>query len=462
MNRDAAAILLVRGAGDDLEVFLVERAPELRFFGGYHAAPGGVREQADGPDGAGGDDRPALLRCAARELHEEIGVELAPEALREVCRIRTPPFAPVRYDTLFVLGRLPDGQTPRIAPGELVGGRFVRPADALAAWRAGEILIVPPVILLLELLAHGDVEAFVRDAAALAHDYRAGRLHRVQFTPGIVLAPLRTPTLPPATTTNCLIVGRDRLLVIDPGTPHADEHERLFALLDELCAHGATLHAIVLTHHHPDHSGGVRAVQERCSMPVRGHPLTLARLPDGCRAGEPIEDGSRIALGTAPDGSDGWHLQAIFTPGHDRGHLCFRDNRYGALIAGDMISTVSTIVIDPPEGHMRTYLDSLRRLRGIEFDMLYPAHGPAVRNGRAVVERYLAHRAQRQGKLVAALAGAPASVEELLPVVYADTDARLHALAARSLLAGLQMLEEDGRARQRARRWELTPDGRRP
>ncbi len=496
-NRDAAAVLLVRGTGTDLEVCLVERAPELRFFGGYLALPGGVRSEVDatlagvGPNepGAGRGDDAELRWCAVRELFEETGVlllaanaanadparrralreallrgETAPwrafaqdarlrPDLRDVCRIRTPPFAPVRYDTLFVLADLPAGEQPDVWPGELTGGRFWRPADALAAWRRGLVLIVPPVLILLEALVGRDGDGFAAAAGAIADSYRAGRLHRVRFSPGIVMASVATPTLPPATTTNCLIVGEERLYVVDPGTPDRAEQDRLCALLAEMRGEGRVVAGVLLTHQHADHSGGAAAMSARFDLEVRAHATTLACLPAGLRLGPPIGDGERIALGTAPDGSAGWHLEAVFTPGHARGHLSFAESRYGALIAGDMISTVSTIVIDPPEGHMRTYLQSLERLRALPMTTLYPAHGPAVRDGQRVVEHYLSHRAQRQRRLAEALGRGPATVEQLLPVVYDDTDVRMYRWAARSLLAGLQMLEEEGRAAERDGVW---------
>ena len=133
-----------------------------------------------------------------------------------------------------------------------------------------------------------------------------------------------------------------RVTIVDPGTPYEEEQERLFALLDELCDEGAEVEAVVCTHHHPDHVGAVEAVSARYGEPVRGHALTLDRLAPA-RRGAAIAEGDRVALGTAPDGSEGWHLEAFFTPGHDRGHLVFRESRYRAVIAGDMLSTVATI-----------------------------------------------------------------------------------------------------------------------
>lgn len=495
VTRNAAAILLLRGSGRDREVFLVERSPELRFFGGYWAFPGGVRAPEDGADEAGADTVP-LRRCAVRELFEETGVLLEP-ALRgvavdrrtavrkamladapadapspwlelcgaargervvsDVCRILTPPFAPMRYDTLFVRAELPAGETPDVWPGELMQGRFVRPADALSAWRRGELLLVPPAVIMLEhLAAAADIAEFDAAIGETARSYADGKLHRVRFSPGVLLASLKSPTLPPATTTNCYIVGTDRLWVVDPAPPAASEQARLFDLLDELVAEGARLEGILVTHHHVDHVGAVVATSKRYGLSVRGHPRTLERLPPGFLRGAVLHDGETIPLGRAPDGRDGWHLQAVFTPGHDQGHLCFRESRYDAVIVGDMLSTVSTIVIDPPEGHLRTYLASLEKLLSVPMTTLYPAHGPAVRDGHKVVKQYLRHRAQREQKVLAALAEGPGSEADLLPKVYWDVDQRMLKIAARSLAAGLEKLAEDGAVtRGQDGRWRL-------
>lgn len=495
--RNAAAVFVVRGEGPSLEVLLVERARSLRFFGGYLAAPGGVRHRVDGPDDAAEGDLEALRRCGLRELFEETGLlprageeglvpygleelrrglieekaaafsawretlerEVDRRHLVEICRIRTPPFAPVRYDTVFWLARARPDAKPRLWPGELTSARFWRPADALAAWRRGEVAIVPPVVILLEALRDGDVDAFLKRAAETARAYREGKLHRVRFTPGILMASLTTPTLPPATTTNCLIVGEERLFIVDPASPLPTEQERLFDLLEDLRAEGRELEAILLTHHHPDHVGGVAATSQRFDLPVVGHPLTLSRLAEAVRLGEPLHDGDRIDLGRAPDGSPGWTLEALFTPGHDRGHLCFQESRYRALIAGDMVSTLSTIVIDPPEGHLQTYLDSLERLLGREVGTLYPAHGPAFLDGPALLKHYLAHRRRRHRKLRHAVAQGRGTIKELLEVVYDDVDEAQHPLAARSLLAGLEKLREDGEAVEENGRWTWVSNG---
>jgi len=501
-RRTAAALLITKGEGAERQVFLAERAPELRFFGGYWALPGGTV----GPEDGTGDA--ALQQCADRELFEETGLlrhrlpptrtsgdalrtareqllayerteaenkppspwrslisdATAPLPMRALCRIETPPFAPVRYDTVFFHVPLEEcvagtaAARPEVWSGELLQGRFWLPSQALASWRNGDLLLVPPVIILLEhLAATTDFEAFAKAIAATADGYQRGRLHQVRFSPGIVMAPIRTETLPPATTTNCCIVGTDRLWVVDPGSPFPDEQQRLVELLREMTSGGARVEGILVTHHHRDHTAGVNALSQALDLPVRGHPLTLSRLMPGFRAGAAIDDGMRVPLGRSPDGQGGWELLALHTPGHDRGHLCFRESRYGTVLAGDMLSTVSTIIVDPPEGHLATYLHSLEKLLLGPMTTLYPAHGPAMRDGHRLVKQYIRHRRQRETTLLQALEKQPGTAEELLPKVYWDADPKLFPFALRSLQAGLQKLREEERAIETNGRWSLVP-----
>jgi glyoxylase-like metal-dependent hydrolase (beta-lactamase superfamily II) len=114
---------------------------------------------------------------------------------------------------------------------------------------------------------------------------------------------------------------------------------------------------------------------------------------------------------------------------------------------------MSTIIVDPPEGHLATYLRSLERLLQLPLATLCPAHGPAVRQGERLVKQYLRHRRQRETTLLGALADGGGTLQELLPKVYWDADPKLYRFAARSLLAGLEKLAEEGRARLDGERW---------
>ena len=486
-------MLLTRGSGASLEVFLVERSPKLRFFGGYWAFPGGVVEELDARPG---DDGPAaaLERCALRELFEETGVLLASleaaidegdrlglrerlietgveasgwgelaaplgrarEELRLLTTITTPAISTIRHRTPFFHLELPVGQMPRILPGELTRGEFLPVARILASWRRGEMAVVPPVLFLLELLRDGDLEAFFERAAEAGRALAAGRLNRVRYTPGILVAPLLTPTLPPAVCTNTLLVGEERIFVVDPGSPEPAEHLRLFETIDRWRDEGRELAAVLLTHHHHDHVGALSAVCSRYSLPVLAHRETLARVETGGLETRELEHGETLKLGTAPDGRPDWRLHVRHTPGHAPGHLVFIEDRFRAVLAGDLVSTLSTIVIDPPEGHLRTYLESLRAMVGEDLGVIHPAHGPGVRNGREVLEAMLRHRSEREEKLIGAMGEGPQTREELLPVVYDDVAEELQHAASRSLLAGLVKLAEEERVTEESDgRWRL-------
>jgi glyoxylase-like metal-dependent hydrolase (beta-lactamase superfamily II)/8-oxo-dGTP pyrophosphatase MutT (NUDIX family) len=491
-HRIATAVLLTRPGNETGEVFLVLRSAKLRFFGGYWAFPGGVVDAIDVVGEADGEE--THRRCALRELFEETGVLVAalaervgaaargalrrgllghsedsladwrelvddtPQALTSVhpfARVTTPPFAPLRYRTRFVHVELPRGETPSVIPGELDEGRFFAPEEALASWTRGERLIVPPALFLLGILRESALEPALERASRACGVLASGGLHQVRNVPGIWMLPLRTPTIPPATTTNAYLVGEQELYLVDPATYEASERERLFAFVDERVSEGRRVAGVLVTHHHPDHVGSVEEAAERYRVPVHAHALTLERLPGRPRETRVIEDGSTIALGRAPDGSAGWHLTAFHTPGHDRGHLVFLDSRYRALIAGDLVSTLSTIVIDPPEGHLATYLASLRRMLAEPLGILHPAHGPVARDAHALLRSYLEHRSAREESLVAALAEGNATIEECLPRVYADVERALWPYAARSLAAGLEKLVEEGRASRSGGRWQL-------
>jgi glyoxylase-like metal-dependent hydrolase (beta-lactamase superfamily II)/8-oxo-dGTP pyrophosphatase MutT (NUDIX family) len=486
----ASTVILSRGPDDEPEIYLTKRAPELKFFGGYWVFPGGnLNRKIDYHDESDSLDL-ALVRCAVREILEEIDVlsstlgkdfskeekqklklilKDSPEQWQQfladfgtdfdriepVFRITTPPFIPIRFDTQFMHVRAHADEEPEIDNYELVDGCFMKPQVAVDAWEQGEMEIAPPVLFLLRLLAEHSLTDFMSHAIEETQELDNGRLHRVFFSPGIFMAPLSTPTIPPATTTNTLIVGTEKLFIIDPATPDESEQARLFEKMNALLAEGKTFEAILLTHHHIDHVAAVNAVSQRYQIPVRAHEECYKRIEAGYIKGEPLKDGDRIELGTAPDGSSDWHLTVIHTPGHAVDHLCYLESRYHAAIVGDMLSTISTILIDPPEGHMQTYLDSLNRLLEYPIRTLYPSHGPANRDGASLIRQYLQHRKEREEAVINALSNEPQSIDELLPKVYDDVPEAIYPVASRSLLAGLIKLEEEAVCEQGQQGWLL-------
>ena len=255
---------------------------------------------------------------------------------------------------------------------------------------------------------------------------------------GVRVLPVRTPTLPPATHTNCLIVGDRELAVIEPATPYERDRRALDAVLDALVAGGARVVAILLTHHHQDHVGYAAGLRERTGAPLHAHPLTAARVP--FPIDRPIEDGARIDL-------DGGHaLEAVFTPGHAPGHLVFHDRASGVAYAGDMVAGTGTILIDPSDdGDMARYLESLERLGRLGARALVPSHGPVLDDPAAATAKLVAHRLMRERKVLEAIAPTGSTTAEVLARAYDDTSMLLWPLAARSLEAHLVKLEREGR-----------------
>jgi glyoxylase-like metal-dependent hydrolase (beta-lactamase superfamily II)/8-oxo-dGTP pyrophosphatase MutT (NUDIX family) len=489
----AASVLLARGSSD---LFIVRRAEKLRFFGGFFAFPGGKVAASDGEipladtePGAGGAGVAAeRYVAAARELFEETGVLLARQSdgsfpvtgstlqyLRRkmmaenlpfgqvlarleatvragdflpLGRVVTPAFVPTRFDTVFFFARLPANQQAEIWPGELDYGEWATADAILERWTRGEYLVSPPTVVLLKAFCNRAVEEAGISLGKLFRTWEAGEIHPIYFSPQVQLIPLHTHSLPPSTHTNAYLVGRDPAYLLDPGTGYAEEQERLFALLDAFEAEDGRLTAVVLTHHHPDHIGAANACAARYGVPILAHPLTAQALQGQIAVTRRIEAGDHLELGTAPDGSGPWHLEAIHTPGHASGHLAFYQPHYRLLFAGDMVSTLSSVVIAPPDGDLAVYLHSLERLRAYDCRLLLPAHGSASAQPRKAIDECIAHRAKREYQLLAALGSVPRGVSELARELYKGLPAQMMRFAELQVLAGLQKLAAEGHAQK--------------
>lgn len=436
-----ASVAILWRTSPQLQVFLVRRSLSLRFLPGYWSFPGGKQESTDsGP-----------IAAARRELEEETGV-LAPEStFVESGRWVTPPAA-MRFDTLFFLTPLPNGHDPdfRCSDGELMDGRWISPNLALQEFEQGALLLNAPVLGVLRALTKGIDGAAIR-AQTIASHYEKSWPRLRPVTGGISAIPLRTPTLPPATHTNCYVVGTDTMIVVDPASPDKDEREALTQALDERIASGDRLSEIWLTHHHRDHLGAAEFLSERYQVPICAHEETRKLTRDYCRVDKILRDGERRRLG----GQLPTELECVFTPGHARGHLCFLEHHTRAMLVGDMLASQGSILIDPSDGNMSDYLRSLSQMNELAARLLLPAHGHALSEPAKAIGDYIAHREMRESKVQNALRDSPQELESLVARVYSDTPTFLHGLAQRSLLSHLLKLQEEGRAKEFQELWSL-------
>jgi glyoxylase-like metal-dependent hydrolase (beta-lactamase superfamily II) len=218
--------------------------------------------------------------------------------------------------------------------------------------------------------------------------------------------------------TRTYLVGNRRVVVIDPG-PDAQAHVRALVM----AAREADEVRIVLTHGHADHAAAARPVADALGAEVLGPPL-----PEVDRV---IGDGDAIETDQGP-------LVAIHTPGHTLDHLCFHWPVARALFAGDLLlGEGDTTWVAEYRGCVADYFDSLERLREIDLDVIYPAHGPPLEDAAGAIDRFEAHRRERVRQVEAALRELSRfDVDELMTHVYGDTvPDGLHGAAARSLAA---------------------------
>lgn len=416
---------------------------------------------------------------------------------------------PRRFDVPFLVARMPAGQQPVADEAEQFEPCWVRPADALERHKAGGFFIIFPTIRTLQRLqTYATVQA-VLDACArndeplwtscpraglvqgaeeryMEHEAPFGELalvcpdgqmvhhldwqheQPVQLLKNVQRLTAPNPGFMTGPGTNSYVVGDPASghIVIDPGPDEPAHIERLWR------AAGGRIQAIVCTHSHPDHSPGAPRLQALCvaagleKPPILGLPSAPTSRENSRFTPERVlADGEQLVLlGQSGDATVSHTLEVLHTPGHAANHLCLALVEDGLLFTGDHILNGSTTVIDPPDGNMAAYLDSLDKLdaacerHGIEF--LLPAHGyvlgdlrrtadnlsaPLQGGARVAIAHLKAHRLAREAKVARAMQAAPeGSMDDWVKLAYDDVPDRLWPVAKRSLMAHVERIQSLG------------------
>jgi glyoxylase-like metal-dependent hydrolase (beta-lactamase superfamily II) len=248
--------------------------------------------------------------------------------------------------------------------------------------------------------------------------------------------------------TGTYIVGEGEVAVIDPGP---DDAAHVEAILDAV--KGERVTHIVITHTHRDHSPAAAPLKAATGAKTYGFGPHGSGRPDAEHAGEDVEEGGdasfrpdvRVRDGDLIRGS-GWTLEAVWTPGHTSNHLCYRLAEENVLFPGDHVMGWSTTIVSPPDGDMASYMASLRKLAARSEAAYWPTHGPSIPDPQAFVRALIAHREAREAQIVECLKAGVGRIPAMVERMYVEVDRRLHPAAARSVLAHLIHMVEEGRA----------------
>ena len=431
--------------------------------------------------------QPFAAQCTAR------GLRLAADSVYLLAHWTGDRDLPRRFEVPFLVARMPEGQEPVADETEQFEPVWVRPADALARHEAGLFFMIYPTIRTLQRLAKFDATQAVLDA--VAHEQplwvscpRAGLLGGTEARymedempfgelalvcpDGQIVHPLDwqteravpllrnvqrltapNPGVMTGPGTNSYLVGDPAtgFIAIDPGPADAEHLDKLWR------AAGGDIRMIVCTHSHPDHSPGAAPLQALCVQSGKAKPPILglpsaptARAASAFTPDRSLQNNELVVLESqGPAGNITHTLQVIHTPGHAANHLCLLLVEDALLFSGDHILNGSTTVVDPPDGNMADYLDSLDRLdavcaaQGVEF--ILPAHGYVlggpVNGARGAIAKLKAHRLAREAKVLAAMQALPqGSMDDWVQHAYDDVPPRMWPVAQRSLLAHVERI----------------------
>ena len=483
--RSSASVMLSRNSDSGHEVLMGHRSPELPAFPDLWSFPGGGISRVDRKSAM---DYPQLLaergsdRLAAftllREMVEEVGIspdgkggflEVEDEVRERVCEDKsawikevesgnisivdfdchviteriTPPQSPMRFHNLFFHVMLEDSMAePSFPPGrsEFDEFRWWDPRDLMSAWEGNEIHIPAPIVTIFrDIISEMDSGSDLVSACnSLAKDPPSGP-HRFEYAPGVECVLIPTATLPPATHTNCFVLGErgGMRAIVDPAIRDKEGFEELKSKVGEIKADGSEILCTIFTHRHQDHLGDMSLISRLYEAPVWASSETLEAVT--CPDSMSLAEGDTISL-KGPSGESIWEV--IETPGHCPGQICLVGEP--GIVSADNCTIVGTILVPSTDGDMGAYISGLERLRDLEPHKLFPGHGPFIPNPRRTIDEYISHRMSRHNMVLHAVRSGKTSLRDIAKSTYSDTPDADLALAEDQVLSHLKELVRSG------------------
>ena len=470
--RPSASVMLRRGE----EILVCHRVSSVPAFPDYWAFPGGGVSRVDQaaldahPEWFPhrDEDERAALVALFREMVEEVGItpgsgglEIVDDELRTrilndkaawrmaaetgeinpyddgffvISERTTPPLAPLRFRNHFftmecdVEPNLIDGEK-----GEFDAYRWATPEQLLKEWCANQIRLPPPLVMILREISEDTIEASIERMVSSPPNQN----NRIEFAPGVECLPLPTATLPPATHTNCYILGLPggERIIIDPAAKCDEGLIQLREKVEQILSDGSTIKATIFTHRHADHVGDLTAISAIYQAPIWATEETLASISTDASTLR-MKEGDTIAV-------DGVQWSVIETPGHCPGQICLVSE--AGIISADNVVQVGTILVPSGEGDMTTYIEGLYRLRDLDANLLFPGHGPVVTNPNKLLTHYINHREKRHEAVFSAWQSGLREIEDLSHAAYADTPDAHPLLKIDQTMSHVDALRKEGR-----------------
>ena len=470
--RPSASVMLRRGD----EILVCHRVSTVPAFPDYWAFPGGGVSRVDRsalsahPEWFADrdeDERVALV-ALMREMVEEVGMvpsssglEIISDHLRSkilddkaawhelvnsgeipiddsgflvISERTTPPLAPLRFrNHFFTMECNVDPVLNFDVNPEFDAFRWATPATLLDEWESNNIRLPPPLIMILRELLEDSMDASILRMSNAPPKENL----RIEFAPGVECLPLPTATLPPATHTNCYILGvpgGDRI-IIDPAAKDVEGLAQFREKIERILADGSSIIATIFTHRHADHIGDLTAISQLYDAPIWATSETLEAIPSRV-TNVVLEEGDTFDL-------DGVTWTVLETPGHCPGQICLSSD--AGIISADNVVQVGTILVPSGEGDMTQYIEGLKRLLGMNAKLLFPGHGPVVTNPTKLITHYIKHREKRHEAVFSAWQSGLREIEELSQAAYVDTPDAHPMLKIDQTMSHLDALRNEGR-----------------